>query len=346
MGVTIMDIAMEAGVSKSTVSLVINGSNLVKLETRYKVLQAIHKLGYVPNMVARALTTSKKGTFGLIFVTSGEENLSYGFESIPETLLFDVSYGINEGLKNTDYTLLTERFSMHDKLPNIVKNKRVDGVFIIGGLFDSQFIESLRKENIYVVIIGRTYEGVDSVSVNAYQVGYLAAKHLLEKGHNTIVYVNGPQDNVNSIEKLAGFTAAFTEDSHPEEKKMHVIHAAYTGRGGYEAMSELWEKGIRPDAVFGGSDGITMGIIRYLYKQGVRIPEDISVMGYEESIITAHSPLALTIIDGHKRQLGEAACLAMLNRMHNKNAQEVSLKLEPTLIERNSVRNLHIHRQM
>jgi DNA-binding LacI/PurR family transcriptional regulator len=344
MGVTIMDIAREADVSKSTVSLVINGSNLVKLETRYKVLQAINKLNYVPNMVARALTTSKKGTFGLIFVTSGEENSSDGFDSIPETLLVDVSYGINEGLKNTDYTLLTERFSIHDKLPNIVKNKRVDGVFIIGGLFDHQFIELLRKENIYIVIIGRTYEGVDSVSVNAYQVGYFAAKYLLEKGHSSIAFVNGPYDSAISSKKLEGFMAAFEKES-TSEQKMHVLHSPYTGKGGFEAAHELWEKGIRPDAIFGGSDGITMGVIRYLYKQGVRIADDISLIGYEDSILTAHSPLPLTIIDGHKRQLGEAACLAMMNRIHNKNAQEVSLELQPTLIERKSVRDLNTHHE-
>lgn len=186
MGVTIMDIAVEAGVSKSTVSLVINGSNLVKLETRYKVLQAIHKLGYVPNMVARALTTSKKGTFGLIFVTSGEENLSYGFESIPETLLFDVSYGINEGLKIRITRYLQSVSPCVTSCRTLSKQACRRGIHH-WGLFDSQFIESLRKENIYVVIIGRTYEGVDSVSVNAYQVGYLAAKELLEKGHENIV---------------------------------------------------------------------------------------------------------------------------------------------------------------
>lgn len=340
MGITILDIAKAAGVSKSTVSLVINGSNLVKQETRHKVLQTIERLGYVPNMAARALTTSKKRTFGLIFLTSSRDSLPHAFDSVTDTLLLDVSYGIHSGLKNTDYNLLIERFSTdgEEKLPDIVRNKRVDGIFLIGGLFNHEFIELLKQQNIAVVLIGRKHGGIDSVSVDSRQVGYLGAQYLLEQGHRNIVFVNGPADSAISQEKLEGFQAA-VQDSGRENVKTSVLNTSYTGLGGYEAMTKLWRRGIRPDGVFGGSDGITMGIMRFLYREGVRIPQDISIVGYEESILTAHAPVQLTVIDGHKQQLGESACLGMLERMLKPAAPELSLVLEPVLIKRESVRN-------
>jgi DNA-binding LacI/PurR family transcriptional regulator len=174
--------------------------------------------------------------------------------------------------------------------------------------------------------------------VDAFQVGYLGAKHLLDRGHRRIAFVNGPRDSAISKEKWRGFAAA-VDHAGLSMEQMHVVYSTYTGQGGYEAAARLWSEGARPNAVFGGSDGITMGVVRFLYKQGLRIPDDISVIGYEESLLTSHSPIGLTVIDGHKAQLGEAACLAMLNRINKQNSQEVSLTLEPTLIERESVRD-------
>lgn len=339
MGITILDIAREAGVSKSTVSLVINRSKLIKAETRSKVLEAIDKLGYVPNAAARALTTSKQRTFGLIFLTSSRDSLPHAFDSVTDTLLLDVSYGIQSGLKHTDYNLLIERFSTDgDKLlPDMVKNKRVDGIFLIGGLFNSEFIELLKQQGISVVLIGRKHEGIDSVSVDSYQVGYLGAQYLLELGHRNIAFIHGPADSVISREKLEGFKAAVQAGG--SAIKTHCLNASYTGLSGYEAMSRLWGEGIRPDAVFGGSDGITMGVMRFLYREGIRIPQDISILGYEESILTAHAPVELTVIDGHKQQLGESSCMAMLKRILQSAEPEMSLTLEPMLIRRESVRD-------
>ena len=338
MAVTILDVAKEAGVSKSTVSLVINNSSSVKLETQYKVRQAIDKLGYIPNLAARELTTSRTNTLGLIFMTSNQYQKPYGFSSVCETLLYDTSNGIYTGLKNTHYTLLVERFS--DKgdstIPELVKSGRLDGVFLIGGLFSNHFVEALQRHDIPIVIIGRQYEGYDSISVDTEAVGYMGTKYLIEQGHKKIAFINGPLSSNISKQKLKGVHKALDElDVDPSI--VETVHAGYSGLNGYDGIKQLWEKGYRPDAVFGASDGITSGILRFLYDKAIRIPDDISVLGYEDSILSEYSSPALTVIDAHKEMMGEQACSVLLNRIKKPRVKVVNLNIAPSLIVRSSV---------
>ncbi len=338
MSVTILDVAKEAGVSKSTVSLVINNSNSIKLETQYKVKQAIEKLGYVPNLAARELTTSRTHTLGLIFMTSNQHQKPYGFSSVCETLLYDTSNGIYSGLKSTDYTLLVERFSDtgNSDLPDLVKSGRLDGVFLIGGLFSSHFVETLQKHKIPLVIIGRQYEGYDSISVDTQAVGYMGAKYLLEQGHRKIAFINGPLSSNNSQQKLLGIQRALKE-LNLDPSIIETVHTGYSGQNGYEGLKELWEKGYRPDAVFGASDGITSGILRFLYDNAIRVPDEISVLGYEDSILSEYSSPAITVIDAHKEIMGKEACSVLINRIKKPKSKVVNLSIEPSLIVRNSV---------
>lgn len=338
MSVTILDVAKEAGVSKSTVSLVINNSNRVKLETQYKVRQAIEKLGYVPNQAARELTTNRTNTLGLIFMSSNRQQKPYGFSSVCETLLYDTSNGIYSGLKGTDYTLLVERFSDtgNSDLPDLVKSGRLDGVFLIGGLFSNHFVETLQKQKIPLVIIGLQCEGYDCISVDTEAVGYMGAKYLLEQGHRKIAFINGPLSNNNSQQKLQGIHRALKE-FNLESSIVETVHTGYSGQNGYDGIKELWEKGYRPDAIFGASDGITSGILRFLYDKSIRVPDDISVLGYEDSILSEYSSPALTVIDAHKEIMGKEACSVLINRIKKPKSKFVNLTIEPTLIIRNSV---------
>jgi DNA-binding LacI/PurR family transcriptional regulator len=342
MPVTIWDVAKEAGVSKSTVSLVINNSDSVKLETQYKVREAIKKLGYTPNIAARELTTNRTHTLGLIFLTSNSIQKPYAFNSICETLLYDTSNGIYAGLNDTQYSLLVERFSVaetSDAIPELIKNRRLDGVFLIGGLFTPQFIEILQKMEIPFVIIGRQFEGFDSISVDMEEVGYLGAKYLLQQGHKKIAFINGPVTSSNSQKKLDGIQRALCELDINTSAVEAINSDSYTGMGGYKAINTLWEQGVRPDAVFGGSDGLTSGAVRFLYERGLRIPDDITVLGYEDSILAEYAAPALTVIDAHKEIMGKEACTVLINRINKPRSKVVSLSIKPSLIIRDSVKS-------
>lgn len=338
MRVTILDVAREAGVSKSTVSLVINNADTVKLSTRYKVMQTIEKLGYVPNLAARELTTQKTHTFGLIFLTANWRQKPYAFSSVSETLLYDTSNGIYEGLQDTSYSLLIERFSMDrepHELPKLVKSRRLDGVFLVGGLFTEDFIRDLDAYHLPVVLIGRQYKDIDCVSVDVYEAGRMGIDYLLKSGYQRLAFVNGPQSSVNSQKKLAGANVAFA--SAGSECELQTVYAdGYSGLDGYQAFGKLWESGYKPEAVFGGSDGITAGIMRYAYEKKLRIPKDLAVLGYEDSLISEYASPAISVIDGHKEQMGKEALQMMLNRVRRPRAKTMRLEIAPSLIIRES----------
>lgn len=337
MAVTIYDVAREAGVSKSTVSLVINNSPSVKLATQYKVREAIQKLGYVPNYSARTLTTKRTHTLGMIFLTSYPSKEPYSFDAVPETLLYDTSIGIQKGLHHTDYALLTERFSVQqtELLPELISAERVDGVFIIGGLFTAEFIDHLKSIKMPSVLVGRFHDGIDSVSPNMQEIGYLAGKEFVQKGHKKILFINGPNGSANSQQKLEGLMSAFGGQNVSVTTK----YSGYSALDGYKTIQEAWSAGERPDAIFGGSDGITSGIVRFLYENGIRVPEQVSLIGYERSVVSEHAAVPYTVIDPHKEKIGIEACRALLNRIQRPRSEIVALKISPSIIHYGSVRD-------
>jgi LacI family transcriptional regulator/LacI family purine nucleotide synthesis repressor len=340
MPVTILDIAREAGVSKSTVSLVINNPQIVKKETRCRVQEAIDRLGYVPNHAARQLIMNRTHTLGLIFLTSNHFSKAYEFSSVPETLLYDASDGINAELANTNYTLLTERFSLiesSDALPHLIKERRLDGVLFIGGLFTSKLIEQVRKIHLPMVIIGRQYENLDSVSVDLEQAGCMGIRYLLEQGHKNILFLNGPKSSSNSALKARGAEAALQKMKMPPSA-LRIIHSGYTGLNAYEAIKKSWGGSFHPSAIFCGSDGIAGGIMRFLYEKGLHVPRDISILTAEYSVLTEYSTPPLTSIDLQKEILGKEACRILLNRIKEPGTKPVTMRLPPILIQRNSVR--------
>jgi LacI family transcriptional regulator/LacI family purine nucleotide synthesis repressor len=342
MPLTILDIAREAGVSKSTVSLVINHSQNVKTETRHRVEQVIERLGYIPNQAARQLIMNRTHTLGLIFFTFNHFRRAYEFSSIPETLLYDVSAGINTELANTDYTLLTERFSIIEgkkDVPHLIKKRRLDGIVFIGVLVTGELIDRVKNLKIPLLLIGSQYKGVDSVYVDVAQSGYLGIRYLLEKGHRNILFINGPQSSCNSILKNRGVEAAVREMDSGFPLP-HTIYSGYTGLDAYETIKAYWKNGANPSAVFCGSDGIAGGVLRFLYEKGLRVPGDISIVTTEYSVISEYSSPRLTSIDLQKEILGKEACRTLLDRINKPSARTINLTISPVLVERDSVNSL------
>ena len=173
--VTLLDVAARAGVSRSTVSLVINKSPLVKDETRQRVERAIQELGYVPNPNARGLVKKENKSLGVIIAIEDQPYNTYEFNYETGLYSYNITNGIPVGLANTDYGLLTERFCVSiqgKELPALVKNNRVDGIFLVGGLFTPELIERLKEKKIPIIAIGRYYDQIDSVLLREYILGF------------------------------------------------------------------------------------------------------------------------------------------------------------------------------
>lgn len=340
--VTILDIANYAGVSKSTVSLVLNKSPLVKEETRRRVEDAIKTMGYVCNNNARGLRKRETKCLGVIIAieSSGLQTYEYNYET--GLYSYNITNGIPYGLQNTDYGLITERYcgaEANGELPQSIYNGRIDGAFLVGGLFDQSLIEEIQRRKLPAVAVGRQYDQIDSVVVDVAFGTRTEVEYLLKTGHRRIVYINCPRIYRSSQERLSGMQCAFDAYSSQMEDSWVTYCRQNTGEGGYEAIKKLWEAGIRPDGIATANEPIAMGVIRYLYEQRVRIPDDISLVSYEDSILGGYATPALTTINIHKEQMGTIAAKLLLKRIEQPDRPLETHNVEPDLVIRSSVRN-------
>jgi DNA-binding LacI/PurR family transcriptional regulator len=340
--ITIKDVAKVANVSVSTVSLVINDSNLVKLETRYKVLQAIKELNYKPNEYARSLVTKTKKVIGVAWPTAISSTNWFSFEGHTDTYLSELLPSIEKEINKSNYSMMLEHFRINDPatfLPSIMDNTKVDGMLLTGGIVSDEVLQRIQEANIPTVLVGSRHSNLDYVDTDPELGMYKSTKYLIEKGHKDIVFINGPDDSQSSARKLNGFYRAMEECSLPIKNEW-VTQTGYSGAAAYRAMSNIWDMNIRPTAIIGGYDCITIGALRFLYEKGFNCPNDISAIGFEDSILAEYSYPPLTTVRIHKEQIGIEACKTLLNRINKPSAKKVKLIIEPDLIIRGSVKQI------
>jgi LacI family transcriptional regulator len=339
MAATIKDVARVANVSVSTVSLVLNNSELVKMETKYKVLQAVKELGYTPNQYARSLVTKRKNIIGVALMTYNQSTNWFTFNGHVDTYLTGILPSIEKEINESNYSMLLEHFCSNNhtkELPLIMAADRVDGMLMAGGIVSEELLTKIQEAKIPTVLVGSRHENLDYVDTDPEQGIYLGTRYLIENGHTDIVFINGSEYSQSSMRKLNGFKAAMNE-AKLELKEDWMGQTEYSGQSAYSIMRMMWDKGVRPTAILGGYDGITIGALRFLYDQGLRCPQDVSAIGFEDSILAEFCYPPLTTIKVHKEQMGLEACRVLLNRIKKPNAKAVKLIIEPALIVRQSV---------
>lgn len=340
--VTINDVAKHAGVSKSTVSLVINNSSKVKPSTKERVLEVIRELGYTPNLSAIELTTKKRLTLGMIQVTNCNAYMRNSFDIMDINYFNDVSSGIHKEMRKYNYGILMEQFvaieENADKIPKIVQTNRTDGLFIVGGLFHDSFLINLLKKSIPLVVMGRTCEGIDSVNTDAEYAVYIGIKYLIEKGHRDILYLSGPDLTPSSYLKDMGYRKALKEFNIADNPEM-MCKSEFTGLSGYQAVQAFYEKQKRwPSAIFTSSDAMAVGALRFLYEHQKHVPNDVSLATYDDSILVTHSSPAITSVCINKEKIGIKAAKLMVERLNNTTKSPQSCYVPVNLVERDSVK--------
>lgn len=338
---TLNDVAREAGVSKSTVSLVVNNSPKVREETRLKVEKAIKKLHYTPNIAAKELTTNKKMSMGIIITNPCEMPNRTTFDMMDDNYFHDVERGILKALENEDYGLLIEQFTTSgenpQKVPNIVKKRRIEGLFVVGGIFDPLFIKNLQRYDIPLVIMGRNYEGIDCVTTDYEYATYIGVKYLIEQGHRDILYVSGPKVTPSSEMKDKGVFKALKEANIPIRDEFYT-ESDFTGLGGYMAVKEAIEKRkIKPTAIFTSVDANAVGAMRYFYEKQIRIPRDMSIMSYDDSLLAEYATPPLTSVHINKEQIGQMGAKLLLKRMKDRDSATTNVIVPVQIVERESV---------
>lgn len=343
---TIEDVAKRAGVSRSTVSLVLNKSPLVKEATRIMVEEVIAEMNYVPNSNARGLSGRVTNNLGVIFMQDYLPNstqVSYDNDQHIGLCSFNISNGIMAGLIGTDYGVITERFcsvAEPDQLPRVIREKRVDGVFIVGMPYSDRFIANMKKTGLPFVLVGvGSFEkDVDSFYADPEEGTELAVRELLETGHRKICLMNCSTELRSHGWRTRGYRSALEEYGIPYKEEWNLNGRSNNGVSAYNAFKEFWEAGNRPDAVVTANGQSASGIMTYLYQNGIKVPDDISIISYEDSSICGYATPALTSVNIRKEELGYQAAQSLIMRIQNRKKEVELSTLSPYLVRRQSVK--------
>ncbi len=297
------DVARVAGVSHQTVSRVLNAHPSVRPETRDRVLAAITELGYRRNTAARALVTRRSGTIGV--VTSG--SALFG----PTSPLIAVEGAARDaGLFVSLATLPRwETAGVRDVLEHFL-SQGVDGIVVVAAHDDAVAAVRASDAGVPVVMVGPRpghHEELRAVAVDQYAGARMATRHLLDLGHRHVLHLAGPTDWLDARSRVEGWRdellAAGIEPGAPVPGTWHAGH-------GYDAGRELVRRGL-PTAVFAANDQLALGLLHALAEAGVRVPDEISVVGFDDVDGAAHFVPPLTTVRQGFRELG-TRCLRML----------------------------------
>lgn len=327
---TIQDIADRAKVSKSTVSRVINNTTLVNEEKRQAVLDAMSALGFQPNVFAQGLASGQSMTIGIL-----TQNIGSPFYDT-------IAQGVITGLAGTGYSPIFVdgqwQQSTESEVINTLLKRQVDGLVLIGGDVPVSELNELRERK-PTIVVGRELPGWDNqcVYVDNFQVGYLATKYLIERGHQKILKIRGIEHHPDAIGRFQGYRKAL-EDSGIEFEPDLVYQGDFTGQSGVLAVSSMVARGKHFSAVFAANDMVAFGARLACHRHGLRVPDDISIIGVDDQAESAFMAPPLTTVAQPAAEMGVAATEALLKLMQGESWQLKELSVE--LIARESVARL------
>lgn len=327
--VTIKDVARDAGVSVTTVSHVVNQTRFVSDGARVRVLAAIEALRYVPSALARSLKNNRTHTVGTMIPNSSNPYFAEIIRGIEDTC-FDA--GFNVILCNSD-----DDPHKQGQYIRVLAEKQVDGLIVLSSGGDDELGEHLRRARMPLVLVDREVEHLraDLVEVNHETGGWLATRHLLELGHRRIGCITGPLALSSSIQRLAGWRRAMAEAGLPVPPDS-LQTSDFTGAGGHAAMQSLLAMQPRPTAVFACNDLMAFGAISAAASAGLRLPRDLSVVGFDDIALAAYCSPPLTTVAQPKHQLGALAARLLLARIAEPDRAPEREILEPMLCRRHS----------
>lgn len=331
MKITIKDIAEKANVSISTVSRVLNNKDDVNDNTRKQIKKIIDELGYNPSGIARGLALKKTNTIGLII-----PNITNPF--FPE-----VAKGVERRAEEMGYSVIlydTENDENKEKKAlELMRKKQVDGIVLSFNSNTRNLINQAFDDKIPIVQIDRKINGLKcpSVLIDNFYSGYIAAKHLIDRGHRKIAHITGRKDILNSVERLSGYKKAFQEDGLKVYEK-YIINGQQTIESGYEKMNLLLKMDQIPTAVFVANDLMAIGAYEAIFDKKMDIPKDISIIGHDDINMASIIRPKLTTVVQPKYDMGVNA-VDLLVKLIGERKGIIDTVFKPKIIERNSVKN-------
>lgn len=328
--VTMRDVAERAMVSVNTVSKVLNNKSDISKETRERVLKAAKELGYIKNVTASALRNSKTKIVGVVL----EDTTNLFFAEVLEGIEAAArKYGYRLLLTNTQTSVEKQREAIHTLMEH-----RVEGVLITPTEDGTKDLERLAHLNFPTVIIGRHSEGLNLDEIHSDEVkgGYIATKHLIDRGRRKILLINSNPQNSAARMRHEGYRKALREAGIVLPEDYVIAVRGPNMEGGYQGVKKAFEKGLDFDAVFCYNDMFAFGAIRALKDSGKKVPEDVSVVGYDDVAFASYYCPALTTVRIDRFGLGFNSFKMLLERIKNKRKKAKRLVLDVELIVRES----------
>lgn len=337
MGVTLNDIARKAGVSVSTVSRILNGKSAqyrIAQETEELVRQTAHKLKYRPNQFAVGLRVSKSHSIGLVLPDVSNPFFAYITRSI-QIAAHACGYSLMVCDTNEDLALEVEHIGL-------LRSKGVDGMIVLPVGQESSHISELVRDDVPIVLVDRAFGDlpIDSVIVDNYHGAFEAVEHLIRFGHSRIAMIQGLPNTYTNTGRRRGYVDALIKHGLSVDESL-IVGKDFRKENGYIETKLLLQMNDRPTAIFSTSDLITLGALQAISEEGLKIPDDISLVAFDDMDFAPFLTCALTAVAQPKEHMGEIAVKLLVERMRKHEKREArSIVLTPKLVERDSVRKL------
>lgn len=322
---TILDIAREAGVSPSTVSRVLNGNTPVADDKRDAVNAAVKKLRYRPNASAQGLVWGRTRAVGVLT------------QSIASPFYGDILHGIEEGLAGSDYHAVFTSGNWHTDAElaalNLLAGRRVDALIMLAGVTPDAQMRQMAAE-LPLVVIGRSVPGMERQCLRIDDMGAAeeAARYLIELGHRSIVHIAGPELHQDARDRREGYERALASAGLSASPEM-IIPGDYTELSGLVAVETLLARGTPFSAIFAANDQMAYGARLAFYRRGMRVPEDVSLVGFDDLLGSAYTTPPLTTVRQPAFELGCAAGQAIRHLLEGRTFAMPTLSTELVIRE-------------
>jgi len=330
--ITIKDIARKANVSHTTVSRALNNKSRIKSDTKEKILSIAKQLNYHPDFIARSLVMRRTKTLGLVITTIANPfytELSQGIETTA------IGLGYNIILCSTNYDLSAEK-----KYIDMLESKGVDGIIFTSAHMGDPNIIGLAEEGFPIILVNRrTYhpivrDKVDYVGVDNLRGGFLAVEHLIKLGHERIGVIGGSSESSVGFERLEGGKKALAAYGL-EGVGDYFLEGNFLRGSGYQGGKRFLEMERRPTAIFATNDYMALGAYQAIMEGGMKVPEEIALIGFNDIEFTSMKGIELTTIGQKKYEMGALAVKTLVDRIEGrKSGPPEEIILEPELIIR------------
>ena len=311
---TLEDIALQAGVSRSTVSRVVNESPNVRDDVRQRVLDVIEQTGYQPHAAARALASQRSGTIGLVLPHS----VSFVFtDPYFSHLTKGIAQACNQYGLSMALFLVGTKEDEHSIFPRLARKGFLDGVIVQSGHDGEQWMMGRFVDaHIPMVVAGRPFRSdnvsyVDTDNVNA---AYGAVSHLMRLGRQRIALISGPSTSTVGLDRREGYQRALSDGGRATEKAL-MVEGNFSEESGRQAMRQLLNA--RPDAVFATSDMMAVGAMRVVREAGLRVPQDVAFVGFDDLPFASVADVQLTTVRQPVAQFGAKAVELLRDLIEN-----------------------------